>query len=112
MDEPEGHMSDLENTLYQQILWAKLPEPKREFLAVKGRRFRWDFAWPDQGLLLEVQGGIWTKGGHTSGTGVTRDCAKASLAALAGFRCLYVTGGHISSGLALKWIQEALGVAA
>ena len=104
-------MSDLESTLAQQITWAKLPAPVEQFRAIPGRRFRWDLAWPAQKLLVEVQGGIWTGGKHSTGVGVTRDCEKANLAALAGFRCLAVTSNHITSGKALRWIQEALGVA-
>ena len=105
-------MSELENILHKQILLAGLPGPKREFLAIPGRRFRFDFYWPESNLLVEVQGGVWTKGGHTSGIGMNRDAEKTNLAVLLGFRCLSVTSNQVKCGQALKWIQEALGVAA
>lgn len=101
-------MSALEDRLAEQIRDAMLPEPIREYRAIASRRFRWDFAWPEHRLLLEVQGGVWKLGGHTSGAGVTRDCEKATLAALGGFRCLAVTRKHIESGLALEWLRQAL----
>lgn len=79
-----------------------------EFAAVPGRRFRWDIAFKEKRLLIEVNGGIWHKGGHSTGKGITRDCEKNNLAVLLGYRCLAVTADHIKSGQALKWILEAL----
>ena len=105
-------MSDLEDTLAFQLRLAGLPIPLREFKAIPSRRFKWDFAWlckPGEfGLLVEVQGGIWQKGGHSTGKGITRDAEKLNLATLAGYRSLIVTAEHIKSGQALKWIQQAL----
>ena len=100
-----------EEVLAQQIAWAKLPEPVREFAAINGRRFRFDFAWPKHNLLVEVQGGTFaaSKLGHSSGMGINRDCEKLNVAILAGWRVLHVDTKHIHSGQALKWIQEALG---
>ena len=102
-------MSDLQRELAFQLKLAQIPfEP--EFKAVPGRRLRWDFricsAAP--GLLVEVQGGIWKVGGHSTGKGITRDMAKLNLATIAGYRCLQVGAEHIRSGQALRWIQEAL----
>ena len=73
------------------------------------RRFRWDFAWPDQMLAVEVQGGIWRRrGGAHTGTGAVRDCEKLSLGAILGWRVLVVTTDHVKSGAAALWIQQAL----
>ena len=105
-------MSHLEEKLAEQIRAANLPEPVREYRAIPTRRFRWDFAWPERMILLEVQGAVWVKGKHSPGVGITRDCEKATLAALAGFRCLAVTGNHVTSGQAIQWVQEALQEAA
>ena len=55
-------MSALEETLAAQMTLAKLPTFKREFCAIPGRRFRWDFAFTEKRLLVECQGGIWAKG--------------------------------------------------
>ena len=51
-------MSHLEDTLLWQIKAAGLPMPEREYRAVKGRMFRFDFAWtePNHRLLIEVNG--------------------------------------------------------
>lgn len=102
--------STLELELRGQVLCAGLTKGiEVEYVALPERKFRWDLAWPSHRLLVEIQGGIWGKGGHSTGDGITRDCLKNNLAVLAGFRCLMVTAEHIKSGQALKWIQEALG---
>lgn len=99
----------LEAALEFQIKAAGLPEPQREAMLVPGRRFRWDFAWPIHRLAVEVQGGLYLpKGGHTSAAGVTRDCEKAALALLEGYRPLSVTSEQIRTGHALAWIEALL----
>ena len=104
--------SALEAELALQIKALGLPEPIREYQAIKGRKFRFDFAWtaPNHRLLVEVQGGIWQKSGHTSGRGVTRDMEKLNLAQLAGWRVMQFSRGMIESGEALDMIAKALGV--
>lgn len=99
-------MSHLEDTLLAQIRLAKLPEPIREFHAIAGRRFRWDFCWTEPyALLVEVQGGTWINGGHSRGAGVSRDCEKLNLATLSGWKVLAFTGDQIHRGEALSWLQ-------
>ena len=86
---------------------------EREFAAVPGRKFRWDFhVKPD--LLIEVQGGVWNfkKSGHSSGFGITRDAEKASLAVAHGYRQITATTAQVKSGQALTWIKQAIGRAA
>jgi hypothetical protein len=86
-----------------------LPLPERQAKLIPGRKFAFDFAWAEQRLAVEVQGGIFLpKGAHTSGPGVTRDCEKGALAMLAGYRPLSVTGEHVRSGRALAWIEALL----
>ena len=46
--------SDLEDTLAFQLDALGLPEPIREYPAIKGRKFRFDFAWVERKLLVEV----------------------------------------------------------
>lgn len=93
-----------------QVKQAGLPKPTEEYQAIPGRKFRWDFAWSECLILIEIQGGIWSnaKSGHTSGVGINRDCEKANLANLASWCCLSFTSDHIRSGLALEQTKEAL----
>ena len=97
--------TELEDELERQLILARIPY-EREYKAIEGRRFRWDFAFPSLRLLAEVQGGIWIKGGHSTGTGITRDCEKLNLATTNNWYCMSFTGDMVKSGQALGWIQE------
>ena len=101
-------MSALEEVLAFQIKAKGLPVPDREYPAVPGRRFRFDFAWPMERVLVEVQGGTWGTGGHSTGKGIARDCEKHNLAVIHGWRCLDVTTDQIRTGKAIRWIEETL----
>ena len=101
-------MSDLEELLFQHIKLVGLPEPEREYRFAPPRRFRADFAYPDKMLLIEVEGGVWTRGRHTRGAGFTEDAKKYNLAAINGWRLLRFTGDMIKSGLALRTIEMVL----
>lgn len=104
--------SDLEELLAYHIRAKRLPEPLREYQAIPGRKYSFDFAWPNlgpgRGLLTEVNGGTWKKMGHSSGKGIERDYEKMILAQLAGWRVFLVTGDQVRSGQAIRWIEEAL----
>jgi very-short-patch-repair endonuclease len=91
-----------------QIRALDLPEPIREYPAIKGRKFRFDFAWLERKLLVEVNGGTYTKGAHSTGAGIARDYEKANLAQLAGWRVLTFDGKSVKSGEAVEVIRQAL----
>ena len=99
--------SALEETLAFQLTALGIPFV-REYKAVPGRKFPFDFAFPEARLLVEVQGGTYTVGAHSTGTGLARDYEKINLAQLHGWRCLQFDGKAVKSGEAAKTIQEAL----
>jgi very-short-patch-repair endonuclease len=102
--------SSLELQLAFQIRACRLPEPQAEYRFVPGRRYRADFAWPNQMLLVECEGGLFSrgKGWHLSIGGYLDDIQKYNLAALLGYRVLRFTRKEIDSGLAIKAIEQAL----
>ena len=100
--------SQLEAELALQIRALDLPEPIREYPAIKGRKFRFDFAWVERKLLVEVNGGTYTKGAHSTGRGIARDYEKANLAVLQGWRVLTFDGKSVKSGEAVEVIRKAL----
>jgi very-short-patch-repair endonuclease len=103
-------MSKLEQKLLFQIRAMGLPEPDREFRAIEGRKFRFDFAWLEQKLLVECQGGIWTRGAHGRPVGIKRDMEKLNLAQLQGWRVMQFGVDEIDNGEAVGMITKALGV--
>lgn len=69
----------------------RLPEPVMEFQFHPSRKWRFDWAWVDQKVALEIEGGAFVGGRHTRGAGYTRDMAKYNAAQLLGwkvFRCV------------------------
>ena len=103
-------ISPLEAEMDYQMCWVGIAKPEQEHKFAKsiGRKWRFDFAWPDKMVALEVEGGTWTDGRHTRGSGFEKDCEKYNAAALLGWRVFRVTSGMIKSGAALKTIEEAL----
>lgn len=74
----------------------------------KTRDFRCDFAWPEQRIILEVEGGVWVQGRHTRGSGFTKDLTKYNLITEAGWTVYRVSQREITSGEALNIIARAL----
>lgn len=105
---PEGVSSELEWLLLNRLEWAGLPTGQAQYPVVTGRQFRFDRAWPEQRVAVEVQGGVWANGAHSRGSGVQRDCVKLSMAAAVGWRVLPVTREMIESGQAVTLIKQAL----
>lgn len=103
-----GGGSELERLLTEQLIVIDLPEPEREYRFHPTRRWRFDLAWPDVRLAVEVEGGTWSGGRHTRGTGFEADCEKYNEATLSGWRVLRVTGSMIESGRAMALVERAL----
>lgn len=100
----------LEEMFALQVRLAGLPEPVREFMAIPGRRYRWDFAWPDSFVLVELNGGTYARMGHSTGTGIARDYEKSNLAVLAGWKVFAFDRRMVEGGAALAVVSKALEV--
>ena len=100
--------SDLEATLANQIRDVGLPEPEREYRFHPTRRWRFDFAWPDYMLAVEVEGGVWIRGAHNRGAGFIKDCIKYNEAAVLGWVVLRVAGAMITNGVALEGLERMI----
>ena len=103
-------MSALEDALAMHIRAHKLPEPVREYPFAKaiGRRWRFDFAWPDLRVAAEVEGGIYSGGRHTRGKGFERDAEKYNQATVMGWDVVRFSAGMIRSGKAVETIRTLL----
>ncbi len=104
-------MSDVEDTLLFQMRALGLPEPVREYRFAPPRRWRADFCYPAQKLIIEVDGGTWMRGRHVTGAGYEGDCDKLNTATMLGFRVLRFTSAHVRDGRAVALIAQALGEA-
>ena len=102
------HGSHLESALVWQLRAAGVPAPEREHVFARPRRFRFDLAWPERLLAVEVDGGAWSAGRHVRPQGFERDCEKSCIAAAHGWRVLHVTGAMVESGEAVGFVEAAL----
>lgn len=71
------------------VLWERFGPPGypmvREFRFHPTRRWRFDAAWPERKVFVELNGGIWTGGRHTRGDGYRRDMEKLNAATMLGW---------------------------
>lgn len=74
----------------------------------KERGWRCDFVWPDRRLIVEVEGGIYTQGRHTRGSGFEQDLGKYNALTEAGWTVYRVGRRDVITGKALRIIERAL----
>ena len=87
---------------------AKLWIPQLLFAREHNREWRLDFALPEIKLGLEVDGGIWQKGGgyHSHPTGIIANMEKKNAAALLGWRVLCFTPEQVMAGVAFAFARS------
>ena len=100
--------SNAEESLATILRWAGIAEPIREHRFAPPRRWRFDFAWPERLLAVEVEGGSFIAGRHSRGAGFEADAEKYNEAALIGWRVIRVTPRMVDDGRALALIQRGL----
>lgn len=87
-----------------------VPQPVAEHRFHPVRRWRLDYAWPDQQVGLEVDGGAFVAQGgrHGRGVGFLRDLEKRNALALAGWLTLHVVPRQLATRETVMMIREAL----
>ena len=103
--------SDLEETfLFNFIMFGggRYPDPLREQKFHDTRKWRFDFCWPDQMIAVEIQGGQWIKGGHTSGKGLQRDCEKYNEAQFKGWKVFLFSTSMINESANYRHLFQLL----
>lgn len=93
IDLPKSKLPPKRNDLADAfaVLWEKLGPPiplVREYRFCPTRRFRFDCAWPEQKVAVEIEGGLWVTSRHRTGLGYHRDMQKYNLATQLGWKLL------------------------
>ena len=96
--------SELEETFALQLWAEQLPEPETEYRFHPPRRWRLDFAWPEQMVAVAVEGF-----GHHKLNRYSRDVEKYNQAALDGWCLLRVRRQELDDLTGLAMVREALG---
>lgn len=97
-----------EELLAFQLKALKIEGWQREYHFHPMRQWRVDFAFLSQRLAVEIEGGHWSGGRHTRGSGFERDIAKYNALVIDGWRLLRFTSAMVKSGDALTVIRFAL----
>lgn len=85
-----------------------IPEPVCEFQFHPKRKWKFDFAWPELKIALEIEGGVWKRGGgrHNRGKGFLRDLEKYNEATQHGWRLLRTTPELFEDGSAMIQVRR------
>ena len=102
--------SSLEALFLLQLRAIGLPAPEQEYRFHQARKWRFDFAWPEKQLAVEVEGGVWTDGRHTRGDGFEKDAEKYNAACEAGWTVLRYTPKYLRNGEAIEQVRRMLEV--
>jgi very-short-patch-repair endonuclease len=82
--------------------------PEREHKFHPVRRWKFDFAFPEKMLAVEVEGGTWNMGRHTRGSGYVKDLEKYNAATILGWRVLRYSTEMVISGIAINEVSDFL----
>ena len=97
-----------EMILTAELKRTGLPVPAEEYKFHPTRRWRFDFAWPELMIAVEVEGGVYSNGRHSRGKGFTEDCVKYNAAATLGWRVLRFTTEQVTQNKAVGVIKELM----
>ena len=99
-----------ENIVKAYFRECGLPTPDFEYRFAPPRRWRFDVSWPLLGLALECEGGVWTGGRHTRGTGFVKDMEKYNEAARLGWTVIRCQPKNLCTMDTVRLIEDCLAV--
>jgi very-short-patch-repair endonuclease len=82
--------------------------PEREYRFCEGRRWRFDFAFPEQMIAIEIEGGIWSRGRHTRPQGYEKDLEKYNMATRLGWSVYRFTTDMVMRGEAIDLLLSCI----
>jgi very-short-patch-repair endonuclease len=84
-------------------------KPEREYFFHLTRKWRFDFAWPDEKLAVEIEGvSKFIFGRHQQKDGYTKDTEKYNAAVVLEWRVLRFTTEAVFSGEAIDTVRAIL----
>ncbi len=84
----------------------ELPFSEKKFHPT--RKWRFDYAWTPHKVALEVEGGIFSCGRHTRGSGFVKDMEKYNAAAMLGWTVLRCTPKTLCTMDTVRMIQATI----
>lgn len=92
------------------VLNKRYPGCEPEYYFHPTRKWRFDYAWPELKIGLEIEGGTWgkKKSRHSTGKGYRDDCIKYSEAAVLGWRIIRCTTDMCQNGFMYDLLDRAM----
>lgn len=89
------------------LLWmaVKGPRLESEALLIPGRKFRVDFVHRASKTVVEIEGGAWSGGRHTRGSGFIKDCEKYNELGFLGYQVFRLTNDQLNVPYAERLAQ-------
>lgn len=101
--------SRVKSVKYPDWIWVSYGlSPQREVKFHPTRKWRFDFAWVDRRIAVEIDGGIYTQGRHTRGSGFVKDMEKMNAAGLLGWRVFRFTPDNLKRGVAQQFMWKVI----
>lgn len=80
----------------------------KEFKFHPARQWRLDYAIPDRKVAVEVEGGVWTEGRHTRGSGFVKDMEKYNELACLGWLLIRCTPSKLFTSKNFENVQKCI----
>lgn len=82
--------------------------PEREYRFCEERKWAFDFAFPEQMVAIEIEGGTWSGGRHTRGSGYEKDLEKYNAATRLGWRIFRYSTEMVMRGDAINELLSVI----
>lgn len=87
---------------------CKIERPVPEHKFHPERKWRFDYAWLEQKVALEVEGGTFIQGRHSRGAGMGKDMEKYNTAAVMGWRIIRVVPAALCNTSTMNLLKSIL----
>ena len=106
---PGAVKRDYKAIFLHQLDLAGLPQPEREVYFALPRKWRADFCFRAEMVIVEYQGIFGgANASHASLGGLKRDYEKFTEASLLGYVVILITAESVNDGRAVAWVERAL----
>ena len=89
--------AEINRDTFDDEWWWQEEHPDKTRI-IPGRKFEFDFVHKRHKVAVEIQGGTWVKGAHSTGSGIRRDCEKQNLAMATGYKLYAFTSDMLKGG--------------
>lgn len=96
------------SVLLSDIKSEGMPAPVTEHRFHPIRRWRFDLAYPDRKIAIEVHGSVYARGHHTRGKGFEDDREKTNEAQLMGWTVLEYSTGQVKAKTPILDLKRAM----